>query len=164
MATVKQQVLAAWPPAEGSADPAVEIAALNKAFDAVEKEVIRRRIAVDKVRPDGRASDEIRAISSEVGVTPRTHGSGLFTRGQTQVMTLLTLGAGRDEQRVDGLGIDEAKRFMHHYKFPPFSVGEAGFMRGPGRREIGHGLLAERALIPVIPDRGDVPVYHPTGF
>jgi polyribonucleotide nucleotidyltransferase len=157
VAAVKQQVLVAWPPAEGSADAAAEIAALNKAFDAVEKEVIRRRIAVDKVRPDGRASDEIRAISSEVGVAPRTHGSGLFTRGQTQVMTLLTLGASRDEQRVDGLGIDEAKRFMHHYKFPPFCVGEAGFMRGPGRREIGHGLLAERALIPVIPDQETFP-------
>ncbi len=157
VAAVKQQVLVAWPPTEGSADAAAEIAGLNKAFDAVEKGVIRRRIAVDKVRPDGRASEEIRAISSEVGVAPRTHGSGLFTRGQTQVMTLLTLGAGRDEQRVDGLGVDEPKRFMHHYKFPPFSVGEAGFMRGPGRREIGHGLLAERALIPVIPDQETFP-------
>ena len=109
------------------------------------------------MRPDGRAADEIRTISLEVGVAPRTHGSGLFTRGQTQVLTLLTLGASRDEQRIDGLGIDESKRFMHHYKFPPFSVGEAGFMRGPGRREIGHGALAERALIPVIPDQEAFP-------
>ncbi len=92
-----------------------------------------------------------------MGVTPRTHGSGLFTRGQTQVLTLLTLGASRDEQRVEGLGIEESKRFMHHYKFPPFSVGEAGFMRGPGRREIGHGALAERALVPVIPDEETFP-------
>lgn len=157
LAAVKQEVLAAWPLAEGTADPGAVVAALSKAFDAVEKEVIRRRIAVEKVRPDGRSADEIRKISVEVGVAPRTHGSGLFTRGQTQVMTLLTLGAGRDEQRVDGLGIDASKRFMHHYKFPPFCVGEAGFMRGPGRREIGHGLLAERALVPMIPDQEDFP-------
>ena len=123
----------------------------------MEKEVIRRRIAVDKVRPDGRAADEIRLITAEVGVTPRTHGSGLFTRGQTQVLTLLTLGASRDEQRIDGLGAEESKRFMHHYKFPPFSVGEAGFMRGPGRREIGHGALAERALLQVIPEQEAFP-------
>jgi polyribonucleotide nucleotidyltransferase len=101
--------------------------------------------------------DEIRTLSCEVGIAPRTHGSGLFTRGQTQVLTLLTLGAARDEQRVDGLDVEESKRFMHHYKFPPFSVGETGFMRGPGRREIGHGALAERALIPVIPNEEKFP-------
>jgi polyribonucleotide nucleotidyltransferase len=157
VATAKEQVLAAWPPAETAEDPAAELAELSRAFDAVEKETIRRRIAVDKVRPDGRAADEIRHISVEIGVAPRTHGSGLFTRGQTQVLTLLTLGTGRDEQRLDGLGIEESKRFMHHYKFPPFSVGEAGFMRGPGRREIGHGALAERALVPVIPDQEAFP-------
>ncbi len=156
VAEVKKQVLAATPPAEGS-DPAVHTAAVSKAFDAVEKEIVRKRIAIDKVRPDGRANDEIRPISVEVGVTPRTHGSGLFTRGQTQVMTLLTLGASRDEQRIDGISIDESKHFMHHYKFPPFSVGEAGFMRGPGRREIGHGALAERALVPLVPDHEDFP-------
>jgi len=109
------------------------------------------------VRPDGRAATEIRTVTAEVGLAARTHGSGLFTRGQTQVLTLLTLGASRDEQRVDGLGVEESKRFMHHYKFPPFSVGEAGFMRGPGRREIGHGALAERALVPVIPDEEAFP-------
>ena len=151
VAAVKQAVLAAWPPAEDSTDAADELAALAKAFDAVEKEIVRRSIAIDKKRPDGRDVDEIRPISCEVGVAPRTHGSGLFTRGQTQVLTLLTLGAARDEQRIDGLDIEESKRFMHHYKFPPFSVGETGFMRGPGRREIGHGALAERALIPVVP-------------
>ena len=151
VAAVKQQVLAEMVAAE-SADPALETAELSRAFDAVEKELIRRRIAVDKVRPDGRAADEIRKLSVEVGVAPRTHGSGLFTRGQTQVLTLLTLGASRDEQRIDGLGVDESKRFMHQYKFPPFSVGEAGFMRGPGRREIGHGALAERALVPIVPE------------
>ncbi len=151
VAAVKQAVLAEWPPVEGSGDPAAEAAALAKAFDAVEKETVRRSIAVDKKRPDGRGVEEIRPITCEVGVAPRTHGSGLFTRGQTQVLTLLTLGAARDEQRIDGLDIEESKRFMHHYKFPPFSVGETGFMRGPGRREIGHGALAERALIPVVP-------------
>jgi len=157
VAEVKQRVLAAWPPAAESADAAYEIAQLSKAFDAVEKETVRRLIAVDKRRPDGRGVDEIRALSCEVGLAPRTHGSGLFTRGQTQVLTLLTLGAARDEQRIDGLDMEESKRFMHHYKFPPFSVGETGFMRGPGRREIGHGALAERALLPVIPDEEKFP-------
>ena len=157
IAALKQEVLAAWPPAEDSEDPTGETAQMAKAFDAVEKETVRRVIAVDKKRPDGRGVDEIRDISCDVRVAPRTHGSGLFTRGQTQVLTLLTLGAARDEQRVDGLDQDESKRFMHHYKFPPFSVGETGFMRGPGRREIGHGALAERALFPVIPDEEAFP-------
>jgi polyribonucleotide nucleotidyltransferase len=157
VAAVKQQVLEAWPPAADSADSAAEVAALAKAFDAVEKETVRKVIAVDKKRPDGRDVDEIRQIDCDVKVAPRTHGSGLFTRGQTQVLTLLTLGAARDEQRIDGLDIEESKRFMHHYKFPPFSVGETGFMRGPGRREIGHGALAERALTPVIPDEEKFP-------
>ncbi|MBN1320291.1 MAG: polyribonucleotide nucleotidyltransferase [Thermoleophilia bacterium] len=157
VAALKQEVLAALTPAEGSEDPAGETAALAKAFDAVEKEVVRRAIAVDKRRPDGRGVDEIRPLDCDVRVAPRTHGSGLFTRGQTQVLTLLTLGAARDEQRIDGLDLEESKRFMHHYKFPPFSVGEAGFMRGPGRREIGHGALAERALLPLIPDEEDFP-------
>src|SRR5680860_416407 len=127
------------------------------AVSKLEKQDIRRRIAVDKVRPDGRAEDEIRSISVDTGIAPRTHGSGLFTRGQTQVLSLLTLGAGRDEQRVDGISGEASKRFMHHYKFPPFCVGETGFMRGPGRREIGHGALAERALRPIIPDHEDFP-------
>jgi polyribonucleotide nucleotidyltransferase len=157
VAAVKQAVLEAWPPAEDAEDPAAEIAALAKAFDAVEKETVRRVIAVDKKRPDGRGVDEIRPIDCDVRVAPRTHGSGLFTRGQTQVLTLLTLGAARDEQRIDGLDIEESKRFMHHYKFPPFSVGETGFMRGPGRREIGHGALAERALFPLIPGEETFP-------
>ena len=157
VAAVKQQALAAWPPSPESTDAILEISQLSKAFDAVEKETVRRLIAVDKKRPDGRGVDEIRALNCEVGLAPRTHGSGLFTRGQTQVLTLLTLGAARDEQRVDGLDVEESKRFMHHYKFPPFSVGETGFMRGPGRREIGHGALAERALIPVIPDEEKFP-------
>lgn len=151
VAAVKQEVLAALSATADSAEEGVDPAAVAKAFDAVEKEIVRKAIAVEKKRPDGRGVDEIRPISCEVGVAPRTHGSGLFTRGQTQVLTLLTLGAARDEQRIDGLDIEESKRFMHHYKFPPFSVGETGFMRGPGRREIGHGALAERALLPVVP-------------
>jgi polyribonucleotide nucleotidyltransferase len=151
VAAVKQQVAEAWPAADGADDAVAQAAALAKAFDGVEKEIVRRVIAVDKRRPDGRGLDEIRELDCDTKIAPRTHGSGLFTRGQTQVLTLLTLGAARDEQRIDGLGVEESKRFMHHYKFPPFSVGEAGFMRGPGRRDIGHGALAERALVPVIP-------------
>jgi polyribonucleotide nucleotidyltransferase len=154
---IKQEVLSEFASGDAAEDAATEAAALGKAFDAVEKETVRRVIAVDKKRPDGRGVDEIRAIDCDVRVAPRTHGSGLFTRGQTQVLTLLTLGAARDEQRVDGLDIEESKRFMHHYKFPPFSVGETGFMRGPGRREIGHGALAERALSRVIPDEETFP-------
>ncbi|GBE57978.1 polyribonucleotide nucleotidyltransferase [bacterium BMS3Abin01] len=124
---------------------------------AVEKDVVRRSIAVDKRRPDGRGAEEVRHISCEVGVAPRTHGSALFTRGQTQAMTLLTLGSVGDEQRIDGLGLEESKHYIHHYNFPPFSVGETGFMRGPKRRDIGHGALAEKALIPMIPDEKDFP-------
>ncbi|RFB19016.1 polyribonucleotide nucleotidyltransferase [Bacillus sp. HNG] len=121
------------------------------------KEEVRRLITVEKVRPDGRQIDEIRPLSSEVGVLARTHGSGLFTRGQTQALSICTLGALGDVQILDGLGIEETKRFMHHYNFPQFSVGETGPMRGPGRREIGHGALGERALEPVVPSEKDFP-------
>ncbi len=124
---------------------------------AVEKEVVRRSIVLDKRRPDGRGAEEIREISCDVGVAPRTHGSALFTRGQTQAMTLLTLGAVGDYQRIDGLGLEESKRYIHHYNFPPFSVGETGFMRGPKRRDIGHGALAEKALRPMIPAEHEFP-------
>src|SRR6185295_5916960 len=104
-------------------------------------------------RPDGRAFDEIRTITSEVGILPRTHGSALFTRGETQALVTATLGTKEDAQRIEMLDSAEtSKRFMLHYNFPPFSVGEVGFMRGAGRREIGHGALAERALSAVIPD------------
>jgi polyribonucleotide nucleotidyltransferase len=157
LSTLKQELVGNWLSAEPSDEEVAEAAKVAKAFDAVEKESVRKAIAVDKKRPDGRGVDEIRQISCDVSYAPRTHGSGLFTRGQTQVLTLLTLGAARDEQRVDGLDIEESKRFMHHYKFPPFSVGETGFMRGPGRREIGHGALAERALLPVVPDEEKFP-------
>ncbi|MHB1392486.1 MAG: polyribonucleotide nucleotidyltransferase [Clostridia bacterium] len=121
------------------------------------KEQVRKLITEEGVRPDDRKLDEIRPISSEVGVLPRVHGSGLFTRGQTQVLTIATLGALGDVQILDGLGDEETKRYMHHYNFPPYSVGETRFMRGPGRREIGHGALAERALEPMIPSEEEFP-------
>ena len=127
------------------------------AFAKVEKETIRQRIAVDKKRPDGRGAEEIRQIAVEVGLAPRTHGSALFTRGQTQALSVAALGTTREEMRLDTLGLETTKRYFHHYNFPPFSVGEAGFMRGPKRRDIGHGALAERALVPVIPDQEDFP-------
>lgn len=121
------------------------------------KDEVRRLITVEKIRPDGRALDEIRPISCEIDLLPRTHGSGLFTRGQTQVLSTCTLGALGDVQILDGLGLEESKRFMHHYNFPPFSVGEARPLRAPGRREIGHGALGERALEPVIPNEDEFP-------
>jgi polyribonucleotide nucleotidyltransferase len=121
------------------------------------KAEVRRLITEEKVRPDGRGVDEIRPLSSEVNLLSRTHGSGLFTRGQTQALSICTLGALGDVQILDGLGIEESKRFMHHYNFPQFSVGETGPMRGPGRREIGHGALGERALEPIIPSEKDFP-------
>jgi polyribonucleotide nucleotidyltransferase len=132
-------------------------AEVQRAFDKLEKDIIRRRIAVDKRRPDGRGADEIRQVSCEVGIAPRTHGSALFTRGQTQAFTVSTLGTSREEQRLDTLGLETSKRYIHHYNFPPFSVGEAGFMRGPKRRDIGHGALAERALLPMIPSAEEFP-------
>ncbi len=132
-------------------------AAVQMAFDKLEKELIRKRIAIDKIRPDGRAADQVRDIWIEVGVGPRTHGSAVFTRGQTQAFSVATLGTTRDEMRLDTLGLETKRRYWHHYNFPPFSVGEAGFMRGPKRRDIGHGALAERALVPVIPDSEEFP-------
>ena len=126
-------------------------------FEKALKETMRTMILQESLRPDGRKPGEIRPITCEVSVLPRTHGSAIFTRGQTQVLNVCTLGAPRDVQILDGLGIEESKRFMHHYNFPPYSVGEAGFMRGPGRREIGHGALAERALEFVIPSEEEFP-------
>ena len=144
---------AAPAPAEG--EPAVKDAvtrsAVKKAADAIYKDIVRKKIAVEKRRPDGRGTEEIRPITTEVGVSPRTHGSALFTRGQTQIMTLCTLGTAKEQQRIDDLSLESERRFMHHYNFPPYSVGETGFMRGPKRRDIGHGALAQRALEAVIP-------------
>jgi polyribonucleotide nucleotidyltransferase len=130
---------------------------VKKAAEAIYKELVRRKIAVEKRRPDGRGAEEIRPIECEVSVSPRTHGSALFTRGQTQIMTLLTLGTAKEGQRIDDLSLEEERRYMHHYNFPPYSVGETGFMRGPKRRDIGHGALAQRALEPMIPGLEDFP-------
>jgi polyribonucleotide nucleotidyltransferase len=155
---VEQAVLEQYAPAaaDGEADPELQ-GEVSRAFDKLEKEIIRRRIAVDKKRPDGRAQDEIRPIECETDISPRAHGSALFTRGETQILSSVALGTTRMDMKVDNLGLQETKRFWHHYNFPPFSVGEAGFMRGPKRRDIGHGALAERALLPTIPGEEEFP-------
>jgi polyribonucleotide nucleotidyltransferase len=132
-------------------------AAVQLAFDKLEKSIIRERIAVHKTRPDGRAENEIRDITIEVGVTPRTHGSALFTRGQTQALSVAALGTLKEEMRLDTLGLETKKYYWHHYNFPPFSVGEAGRMGGVKRRDIGHGALAERALSPMVPSIEEFP-------
>lgn len=121
------------------------------------KEIVRKMISHEKIRPDGRAVDEVRPVSCEVGLLPRAHGSGLFTRGQTQILTVTTLGPLSDEQVIDGIGTQTSKRYIHYYNFPGYSVGEARPMRSPGRREIGHGALAERALAPMIPSEDKFP-------
>lgn len=128
-------------------------ASIGKIF----KKEIRRRIAEDGIRPDGRNTTTIRQLSSEVAVLPRVHGSGLFQRGMTQVLTIATLGTPRDSQILDGLVPEDRKRYMHHYNFPPYSTGETWFLRGPKRREIGHGTLAENALLPMLPSEADFP-------
>ncbi|WYP24923.1 polyribonucleotide nucleotidyltransferase [Alkalihalobacillus sp. FSL W8-0930] len=138
-------------------DEEVSVSEVKEILQKFVKEEVRRLITVEKVRPDGRAIDEIRPLSSEVDYLTRTHGSGLFTRGQTQALSICTLGALGDVQILDGLGLEESKRFMHHYNFPQFSVGETGPIRAPGRREIGHGALGERALEAVIPSEEDFP-------
>lgn len=130
---------------------------IKSILEAVEKKVIRKFMIGDRVRIDGRALNEVRNISVDVGLLPRTHGSGLFNRGQTQVLSVVTLGAISEEQRIDGLGVEDTKRFMHHYNFPPFSTGETKPMRSAGRREIGHGALAERAIEAVIPSEEEFP-------
>jgi polyribonucleotide nucleotidyltransferase len=130
---------------------------LGDAVEKITKQQLRSLIIEEKKRPDGRGPEDIRQISSEVGVLPRAHGSGLFTRGQTQVLSVATLGGTSEDQMIDGLGEEASKEYMHHYNFPPFSVGEARPMRGPGRREIGHGALAERAIKSVLPDKEKFP-------
>jgi len=154
---VEEEVLAALAPEsdeEGAAERRVEV---QRAFAKLEKDIIRHRIAVEKKRPDGRAQDEIRPIEVEVDVSPRVHGSALFTRGETQILSSVALGTSRMDMKIDNLSLQESKRFFHHYNFPPFSVGETGFMRGPKRRDIGHGALAERALEPTIPPEDEFP-------
>jgi len=131
--------------------------AVKEAFRTAEKKIVRKRILEKGIRPDGRDYTTVRPVWSDINVSPRAHGSGLFTRGETQVMTLATLGTPRDAQRIDNLTPRETKRYIHHYNFPPFSVGEVRFLRGASRREIGHGALAERALLPMIPPEDDFP-------
>ena len=123
----------------------------------LEKDEVRRLITEDKIRPDGRKIDEVRPLDAQVDLLPRVHGSALFTRGETQVLSVCTLGALGEHQKIDGLGLEDQKRFMHHYNFPPYSVGETGRMGAPGRREIGHGALGERALAQVIPSEEEFP-------
>ncbi|MDO5755377.1 MAG: polyribonucleotide nucleotidyltransferase [Tissierellia bacterium] len=130
---------------------------INARLDELEKDEVRRLIVEDHIRPDNRHFDEIRELHSEVGILPRTHGSGLFTRGQTQVLSVATLGSPSDVQILDGIIEEEDKQYMHHYNFPPYSVGDTRPLRSPGRREIGHGALAERALIPVLPSEDEFP-------
>ncbi|MEA2169450.1 MAG: polyribonucleotide nucleotidyltransferase, partial [Solirubrobacteraceae bacterium] len=149
---VKDEVIAKFGGEDGE-----NAADASTAFSKLEKAIIRDRIAVQKKRPDGRDTTEIRPITVEAGLLPRTHGSALFTRGQTQALSVVALGTTREEMRLDTLGLETTKAYFHHYNFPPFSVGEAGFMRGPKRRDIGHGALAERALVPMIPSQEDFP-------
>jgi polyribonucleotide nucleotidyltransferase len=146
----------------GDLDPDVDDVELkefsfDEAFDALEKDIVRSAILEDEKRIDGRGLDEVRPIDVEAGHLPRTHGSSLFTRGETQSLATVTLGTPSETQRLDSIHADEEKRFMLHYNFPPYSVGEAGRMTGPGRREIGHGLMAESAIRPVMPDEDDWP-------
>jgi polyribonucleotide nucleotidyltransferase len=146
-------------PAEGEepVKDSVTRSYVKKACESIYKDLVRKKIAIDKRRPDGRGTEEIRPIEIEVGVNPRAHGSGLFTRGQTQILTSLTLGTAKEGQRIDDLSLEAERRYMHHYNFPPYSVGETGFMRGPKRRDIGHGALAQRALEAVIPGPDSFP-------
>ena len=130
---------------------------VKKAFKSILKDMMRERVVDEGVRLDGRGPEDLRPLTVEVGLVERTHGSGLFQRGETQVLNITTLGMLKMEQMLDNLGIVESKRYMHHYNFPPFSVGEAGFMRGPKRREIGHGALAEKAVLPVVPTEDEFP-------
>jgi polyribonucleotide nucleotidyltransferase len=130
---------------------------IRNAFRALQKKVVRARIVNEGIRIDGRGTRDIRPLSAEVGLIPTAHGTGLFQRGETQVLTVTTLGMPRMEQMLDTIGVDERKRYMHHYNFPPFSTGETGRVGSPKRREIGHGALAERALVPVIPDENEWP-------
>jgi polyribonucleotide nucleotidyltransferase len=130
---------------------------VKAAVRALQKKIVRKRVVEEGVRIDGRGTTDIRPLSAEVGLIPTAHGSALFQRGETQVLTVTTLGMPRMEQMLDTIGIDETKRYMHHYNMPPFATGETGFMRGPKRREIGHGLLAERALLPVVPSEEEFP-------
>ncbi|MGZ0220346.1 MAG: polyribonucleotide nucleotidyltransferase, partial [Acidimicrobiales bacterium] len=142
---------------DGQFDNADAVKQIKNAIRSITKAVVRKRIVEEGVRIDGRKTNELRHVSSEVGVIPTAHGSGLFQRGETQVLNFTTLGLGRSDMMIDDLSPIDKKRYFHHYNFPPFSTGETGFMRGPKRREIGHGALAERAVFPVIPSFDEWP-------
>src|SRR5947208_2974119 len=150
---LKNEAIVGFAP-EGAAIAADEVTAI---YEEILEEEFRRAVAEENLRPDGRDTKTIRPLSIEVGVLPRTHGSGLFTRGQTQVLSIATLGPTGDEQIIDTLSPVDTKRFMHHYNFPPYSVGEVRPLRGAGRRDIGHGALVERALLPMIPKKEEFP-------
>ena len=134
-----------------------DVVAIAAALRSLTKKLVRKRVVEEGIRLDGRKTDEVRPIWTQVGVIPRVHGSGLFTRGETQALSITTLGMARMEQMIDDLSLEERKRYMHHYNFPPYSTGEAGFMRGPKRREIGHGALSEKSILPAIPPKEDFP-------
>ena len=154
---LRAQLLGEYESALGAEEIPVNLRDVREAFEDVYKREVRRRILEDGVRPDGRDYTTIRPLAAEVGVVPRVHGSGLFKRGQTQVLSICTLGTPRDSQPLDGLYPEDTKRYMHHYNFPPYSTGETWFLRGPKRREIGHGALAETALRPMIPEEDIFP-------
>ena len=153
---LRNEVVDSFIGAEGT-DPDMNPKDARTVFGNVYKAEVRKRILEENVRPDGRGLTEIRALSAEVGLSPRAHGSGLFQRGETQVLTIATLGTPREEQKLDGLYPEDSKRFIHHYNFPPYSTGETWFLRGPKRREIGHGALAEAALRPMLPSVDEFP-------
>ncbi|MEM8530742.1 MAG: polyribonucleotide nucleotidyltransferase [Chloroflexota bacterium] len=155
--SLKEDVLAHFTADEPEEEIPERTEAVDKVFEAILKEEVRSAILARDLRVDGRGLNEVRPISVEVGLVPRVHGSGLFTRGQTQVLTITTLGSPGEGQRLDDLGVETSKRYIHHYNFPPFSTGEARALRGPKRRDIGHGALAERSLVAVIPDSDEFP-------
>lgn len=154
---LKEEVKAKYIEKNGEEEYAKNKNMISEAMYKIEKKFVRKLVIDESKRPDGRGLDEIRPLSAEVGIFTRTHGSALFSRGQTQVLSVVTLGTVAEEQTLDGLDEDVSKRYIHHYNFPPYSVGEARSSRGPGRREIGHGALAERALEPVIPSKEEFP-------
>lgn len=157
MEAIEAELVAHYEARNKSAETVVRIKDVKNAFENVMFEEVRRRILVDGVRPDGRSYTQIRPLAADAGVLPRVHGSGMFKRGQTQVLTIATLGTPRDSQELEGLLPEEKKRYLHHYNFPAFSTGETAPQRGPKRREIGHGMLAEAALRPMIPDEDTFP-------
>jgi polyribonucleotide nucleotidyltransferase len=153
MQALREEVVAAFLAEDETADVKTVTEAINKEY----KQAVRDQILYDGIRPDGRGYTDVRELSSEIGISPKAHGSGLFRRGQTQVLSIVALGTPREAQRLDGLYPEESRRYLHHYNFPPFSTGETWFLRGPKRREIGHGALAENALLPVIPSEEEFP-------